>query len=274
MWNDDITDYAAALTYYAILAVLPALLATVVGFALVSPRAARDAAAHLAGLVPGQAGDDLGGVLTQALGHGSTGWTLLGAGTVSALWSCCSYLAVFRRALHRMHRTTDRRSPLRTAPRIVATAAVLLVLLAVSAVVLIVSGPVAEAAGRMLGLGRTGPLVWSVVRWPVLLLVVAALVLIVFRTGPAPAWRSRAGVPGGALAAGLWLLFSAGFALYTSVLGTYSRLYGSLAGTVVFLIWLWLSNLALLAGAQFTAELHRAAAGPSVVTAPEPATRS
>ncbi|MFJ9522298.1 YihY/virulence factor BrkB family protein [Kitasatospora sp. NPDC101801] len=262
MWNDDVTDFAAALTYYAILAVLPALLATVVGFALISPAAARDAVAHLAGLVPGQAGTELDGVLTQALGSGSTGWTLLAAGAGSALWSCCSYLAVFRRALHRMHGTTDQRSPLRQAPRIVATAAVLLVLLAASALALILSGPVAEGAGRVLHLGGTAPLVWSVVRWPVLLVVVAMLVLIVFRTGPEPAWRRRTSLPGGALAAALWLAFSAGFALYTSALGTYSRLYGSLAGAVVFLIWLWLSNLALLTGAQFAAELRRAAVTP------------
>nr|WP_234337491.1 YihY/virulence factor BrkB family protein [Kitasatospora phosalacinea] len=268
MWNDDVTDFAAALTYYAVLAILPALLATVVGFALISPAAAREAAVQLAGLVPGQAGTELGEVLTQALGGSSAGWTLTAAGTGSALWSCCSYLAVFRRALHRMHGTSDCRSPLRKAPRIVLTAAVLLVLLAVSALALILSGPAAEGAGRVLHLGGTAPLVWSVVRWPVLAAVAAALVLVVFRTGPEPAWRRWGSLPGGVLAAALWLAFSAGFALYTGVLGTYSRLYGSLAGTVVFLVWLWLSNLALLAGAQFTAELHRAAAGRSGPSGP------
>ncbi|WP_254898182.1 YihY/virulence factor BrkB family protein [Kitasatospora sp. NA04385] len=267
MWNDDITDFAAALTYYAVLAILPALLATVVGFALISPAAAREAAVQLAALLPGQAGAEVGGVLAQALGGGSAGWTLLVAGAGSALWSCCSYLAVFRRALHRMHGTSDRRSPLRKVPRIVVTAAVLLVLLAVSALALILSGPVAEGAGRVLHLGGTAPLVLSAIRWPVLLVVAAALVLIVFRTGPEQAWRRWGSLPGGVLAAVLWLVFSAGFALYTSVLGTYSHLYGSLAGTVVFLIWLWLSNLALLAGAQFTAELRRAAGLP---VAPEP----
>ncbi|MEV0189633.1 YihY/virulence factor BrkB family protein [Kitasatospora purpeofusca] len=269
MWNDDVTDVAAALTYYAVLAVLPALLATVVGFAKISPAIARDAAAHLAGLVPGQAGAQVDGVLKQALSGGSAGWTLLAAGAVSALWSCCSYLAVFRRALCRMHGATDRRSPLRNAPRIVATAALLLVLLAVGALALILGGPLADGLGRVLHLGRTAPLVWSLVRWPVLLLVAAALVLIVFRTGPEPARRRHTGLPGGVLAAALWLLFSAGFALYTSALGTYSRLYGSLAGTVVFLIWLWLSNLALLAGAQFTAELRRAAPGPGGAPGPD-----
>ncbi|RKE16825.1 YihY/virulence factor BrkB family protein [Streptomyces sp. TLI_171] len=268
MWTDDITDFAAALTYYAILAVLPALLATVVGFALISPAAARDAAARLAALVPDQAGVELGGVLAQAVGGGSAGWTLLVAGAASALWSCCSYLAVFRRALHRMHGTSDRRSPLRTAPRIVVTAAVLLVLLAVGALALILSGPVAQGVGRVLHLGGTAPLVWSALRWPVLLVVAAALVLIAFRTGPEQAWRRWGSLPGGALAAALWLVFSAGFALYTSTLGAYSRLYGSLAGAVVFLLWLWLSNLALLAGAQFTAELRRAAAESSGAAEP------
>lgn len=123
------------------------------------------------------------------------------------------------------------------------------------------SGPVAELLGRLLRLGGTAQLVRGIARRPLLLRLVAVLVVVVFHTGPEPARRGR--LPGGAPAAALRLTASAGFALYADVPGTYSRLYGSLAGIVVFLIWLWLSNLALLAGAQFTAELHKAkATGP------------
>ncbi|RRQ73023.1 ribonuclease BN [Streptomyces griseofuscus] len=257
MWNDDITDYAAALTYYAILALLPTLLVAVLAFGLFSPGTAEDFITQVTDYAPGQSGAALHGVLESMLTQHSAVWTLLATGTASALWSACSYLAVFRRALHRMHRAPDRRSPWRRAPRIVLTALVLLSLLVVSGLVLLLSGPVAATLGRLLHLGSTAALIWSIARWPVLLCLVAVLVVVVFHTGPGPARRRRQSLPGGVLAAALWLIVSAGFTLYTALLGTYSRLYGSLAGTVVFLIWLWLSNLALLAGAQFTAELSR-----------------
>ncbi|MER5888707.1 YihY/virulence factor BrkB family protein [Streptomyces sp. NPDC001941] len=258
MWNDDVADYAAALTYYSILAVLPAMLVTVLSFGLISPDTAEKFIAHVTHYAPGQSGASLHEVLAGMLTEQKAAWTLLAAGGASALWSSCSYLAVFRRALHSMHRIPDRRSPWRKAHRIVATALVLLSLLLVSALVLMLTGPIAEAIGEFLHMDGTVPLIWGAVRWPLLLVLVAVLVVIVFHTGPPPARRRRYSLPGGALAAALWLIVSAGFAVYTSVLGTYSRLYGSLAGIVVFLIWLWLSNLALLAGAQFAAELRGA----------------
>nr|WP_240529620.1 YihY/virulence factor BrkB family protein [Streptomyces mangrovisoli] len=259
MWRDDISDYAAALTYYSILAVLPALLVTVIAFSLISRDTAEDFIAHVTAYAPGQSGGQLHELLSRTLKDGSAAWTLLCAGAVSALWSASSYLAVFRRALHRMHHEPDRRSPWRRAHRIVLTALALLGLLLTCSLVLLLSGPVAEGLGRLLGVGLVVARAWNVLRWPLLLGLVALLVTIVFHTGPVPARRLRYSLPGGALAAALWLGASGCFALYASALSTYSRLYGSLAGVVVFLIWLWLSNLALLAGAQFTAELRRRA---------------
>ncbi|MGW3667606.1 YihY/virulence factor BrkB family protein [Streptomyces sp. NPDC005141] len=260
MWNDDISDWAAALTYYAILAVLPAMLVMVIAFGLISPDTAEQFIAHVTAYAPAQSGAELHQALGEMVRQRSAAWTLLVAGAASALWSASSYLAVFRRALHRMHDVADRRSAWRTAPRLVLTALALLGLLVVSALVLLLTGPVAEAVGRVLGVDTTVSVAWGLLRWPVLMCLVALLVLVVFHTGPLPARRRRYSLPGGILAAFLWLVVSAGFALYASVLGAYSRLYGSLAGLVVFLVWLWLSNLALLAGAQFTAELSGAAA--------------
>lgn len=255
LWRDDITDYAAALTYYAILAVLPAMLATVLAFGMISPGTAEEFVSHVTAYAPAGSGAELHAVLARMLGAGPTAWPLLAAGAASALWSASSYLAVFRRALHRMHRVADRRSPWRKAHRIVLTALALLGLLLVDSLTLLLSGPLAEALGRTLGLNATAAWAWSLVRWPVLLCLVALLVVVVFHTGPAPARHSGRSLPGGVLAAALWLVVSAGFSSYASALGAYSRLYGSLAGVVVFLVWLWLSNLALLTGAQFAAEL-------------------
>ncbi|MEU6478618.1 YihY/virulence factor BrkB family protein [Streptomyces sp. NPDC047017] len=263
MWRDDVSDYAAALTYYAILTVLPTLLVTVISFALISPDTAERFITQVTAYAPAQSGSELHGVLARMLRADSTVWTLLATGAGSAVWSASSYLAVFRRALHRMHHAEDPRSPWRRAHRIVLTALAVLALLVVSALVLLLTGPVAESAGRFLGLDATVAWAWSLLRWPVLLCLAAVLVVVVFHTGPAPARRRRHSLPGGVLAATLWLAVSAGFALYASALGAYSRLYGSLAGSVVFLVWLWLSNLALLTGAQFTAELSRAPAEPT-----------
>jgi membrane protein len=183
LWNDDITDYAAALTYYAILAVLPAMLATVLAFGMISPDTAEEFVTHVTAYAPAQSGAELHAVLTRALGTDGTVWPLLVAGAASALWSASSYLAVFRRALHHMHRAEDRRSPWRKAPRIVLTALALLGLLLVGSLTLLLTGPLAAAVGRTLGVDTTAAWAWSLLRWPVLLCLVALLVVVVFHTG-------------------------------------------------------------------------------------------
>lgn len=257
MWNDDVSDWAAALTYYAILALLPGLLVTVSLIGLVSPDATDALIAHITAWAPADSGTALHQALRDMAEERSAALTLVVAGGVSALWSASSYLAVFRRALHTLHGVKDTRTAWRKAHRIVLTAAALLALLVLSALVLVLSGPLAESLGRGLGLGAAGATAWSLFRWPVLLCLVALLVLVLFRSGPPQARGVRHGLPGGVLAALLWLTASAGFTLYVSLSGTYSRLYGSLAGIVVFLVWLWLSHLALLAGAQFNAEAQK-----------------
>ena len=257
LWNDDVSDYAAALTYYSILAVLPALPATVLVFGMISPGTAEEFVTQVTTYAPAQSGAELHAVLARALSRGGAAWSLIAVGAASALWSAASYLAVFRRALHSMHRVEDHRSPWRTAHRIVLTALALVGLLLVGTLTLLLSGPLAQAVGRPLGVGATAAWAWGLLRWPLLMCLVALLVVVVFHTGPASARRRAHSLPGGVLAAILWLAVSAGFSLYASTLAAYNRLYGSLAGVVVFLVWLWLSNLALLTGAQFAAELAR-----------------
>ncbi|OKJ78064.1 YihY/virulence factor BrkB family protein [Streptomyces sp. CB02460] len=258
LWNDDISDWAAALTYYAILALLPALLVTVSVIGLASPGATGALIADITAFAPAEAAAALREPLEAATQQRTAVWLLVATGSVSALWSASSYLAVFRRALHAMHGVHDTRPALRQAHIIVAWAVGLLLLMMASAFALVLTGPLARWAGHRLGLTHVGDAVWSVLKWPVLLCLVAALITVLFRTGPEPARRARQAVPGGVLAALLWLAASAGFALYATYIGSYSRLYGSLAGLVVFLIWVWFTNLALLSGAQFNVELERA----------------
>ncbi|MGC5363537.1 YihY/virulence factor BrkB family protein [Streptomyces sp. DT24] len=255
LWNDDISDWAAALTYYAILALLPALLVTVSLIGLTNPGATDALIADLTSFAPAEAGAALREPLEAATRQRTAVWMLAATGAVSAVWSASSYLAVFRRALHAMHHVRDSRPALRKAHVIVATAVGLLLLLMTSAFVLVLTGPPARRLGERLGLAHIGDAMWVVLKWPFLLCLVACLITVLFRTGPRSARGVRRALPGGVLAALLWLVASAGFALYATRIGAYSRLYGSLAGLVVFLIWIWFSNLALLAGAQFNVEL-------------------
>ncbi|MFJ2703453.1 YihY/virulence factor BrkB family protein [Streptomyces sp. NPDC087428] len=257
LWNDDLSDWAAALTYYAILALLPALLVTVSVIGLANPRATDSLIADITAFAPAESGAALRQPLEAATQQRTAVWLLVATGTVSAVWSASSYLAVFRRALHAMHGVPDTRPALRKAHIIVATAIGLLLLLMTSAFALVLSGPLARWLGHRIGLAHLGDAVWAVLKWPVLLCLVACLITVLFRTGPATARGSRRALPGGVLAALLWLVASAGFALYATYIGSYSRLYGSLAGLVVFLIWVWFTNLALLTGAQFNVELGR-----------------
>ncbi|MFH9298541.1 YihY/virulence factor BrkB family protein [Streptomyces sp. NPDC017520] len=257
LWNDDVTDWAAALTYYAILALLPALLVTVSVIGLANPDATGALIADITAFAPAESGEALRRPLEAATEQRSAVWLLVATGSVSAVWSACSYLAVFRRAMHAMHGVRDTRPPLRQAHVIVVSAIGLLLLLMTSAFAIVMTGPLARWLGRRIGLPHEGETLWTALKWPLLVFLVACLIMVLFSTGPRSARGVRRGLPGGILAAFCWLTASALFALYATQVGSYSRLYGSLAGLVVFLIWVWFANLSLLAGAQFNVELRR-----------------
>ncbi|MDX3538639.1 YhjD/YihY/BrkB family envelope integrity protein [Streptomyces sp. MB09-01] len=260
VWTDNLADHAAALTYYALLALLPALVIAVSLVGLLGGATRDRLITDLTVYAPPQSAQVLRDALGGLSAEHSSMWALLLSGVVSALWSACSYLAVFRRALHTMHRVPDTRRPLRAAHTLLINAALLLALLIVAAAGLVMSGQPARWVARAAG---GGPDTIALLRWPVLLVVVTLLVLVLFRTGPPQSRGARRGLPGGVLAALLWLAASALFTLYTE-LDTYGRLYGSLAGVVVFVVWLWFANLALLAGAQFNAERAREPAARTV----------
>ena len=257
-WDKDATERAAALTYYTVLALFPALLMTVSLIGLVGGASESSLASGVTALLPAQSRPLVADALQQMARNASSTVSLAVVSGAGALWSACSYASVFRRALHLVYGVVDHRPAWRAAPRIVVTSLLLLALLVCSALCVVVTGELARRLGDLLHL--TGPTVtaWRGLRWPLLLVVAATLVLVLFRSGPRGTRSLRSIAPGGAVAVCLWLLASAGFAAYTSRMGTYNRLYGPLAGTVVFLVWLWFSNLALMIGVHFNVE-HRAA---------------
>lgn len=268
VWNDDVTDWAAALTYYAVLALFPVLLVILSIVGLTMPTAKPEVIDRMSQAAPVASRALLRDALRQMAEQSSAAWTLVFIGGAGALWSGSSYLSVFRRALHAMHGISAHRPVWRTAPRIIATALVLISLLLTTTLALFLTGGLARRLGRALDLGTAPQAVWDALRWPAVAVVAVALVLVLYRSGPAPSRPVARMAPGGTLAVGLVLAVSLGFAVYTSHASTYHRLYGSLAGVVVFLVWLWLANLALLVGAQFNAELAKPARGGGADGAP------
>ncbi|MFF8831170.1 YihY/virulence factor BrkB family protein [Streptomyces sp. NPDC015131] len=257
VWEDDLTDWAAALTYYAVLAVFPACLVVVFSLALLGTGSPHDVVAQVAAFVPAAARPVLAEALAGSGDSPSAGRVLLVLTGAAALWSASSYLAVFRRALHAMYGVPDCRPAWRALPATLLRALAVLALLVSGILTLTAAERVARAIGRGTGTDHQVALVWAGLKWPLLFMVVVGLVLLLFRSGPREARGLRRTVAGGTLAVLLWLLASVGFAFYAAHIATYSRLYGSLAGVVAFLVWLWVSHVVLLAGAQFNAELAR-----------------
>ncbi|QIJ65822.1 YihY/virulence factor BrkB family protein [Streptomyces sp. JB150] len=257
VWEDDLTDWAAALTYYAVLAVFPALLVVGFSFALLGTDSPQEVVPQLAALVPETARPVLDQAMSSLREGSSVRWLLLVGTAGAALWSASSYLAVFRRALHAMYGVPDCRPAWRTFPASLLRALTVLALLVSGVLTLTAAERIARAIGRGTGTDHQAALVWAGLKWPLLFTVVVALVMLLFRSGPPETRGVRQTLPGGTLAVLLWLLASAGFAFYASHIATYDRLYGSLAGVVAFLVWLWVTHVVLLAGARFNAELAR-----------------
>ena len=179
-------------------------------------------------------------------------------GLALAIWSASGYVAAFMRASNSIYEVEEGRPIWKSLPTRVGTTLVLLVLLALTAIGVVLSGGVAEQVGKLLGLDSTVVDVWNIAKWPVLLVLVSLMFAILYYAAPNVKhpkfqWVS----PGGVVAVVLWLLASAAFAFYVANFGSYNKTYGSLGGVIVFLTWLWISNIAVLFGAELNAELER-----------------
>ncbi|WP_415973938.1 YihY/virulence factor BrkB family protein [Rhodococcus sp. 077-4] len=257
--RDQCTDLAAALTYYAVLSLFPAMLAVVSLLGVFGQgRSTVDGVLQIVSdLGPASAVDSLRGPIEQLV-QAPTAGLALATGLAGALWSASGYVGAFGRAMNRMYEVDEGRPVWKLRPTMLIVTIVALVLLALAAVLLAVSGPVAEAVGDAIGLGSTTLAVWNIVRWPVVLvLVVVAVAVLYYATPNVQQPKFRWISSGAAVAIVVWILLSAGFGLYVANFGSYNKTYGSLAGAVVFLLWLWLTNLALLFGAELDSELER-----------------
>src|SRR5215211_5783295 len=256
--EDNLTDWAAALTYYGILAIFPALLALVSILGLMGDSATQSLIDNLGKVAPGPAQE----IFTNAIknlqkSQGAAGILFI-VGIALALWSASGYVAAFMRASNAIYDVEEGRPIWKSVPTRVLTTLVLLVMLAAVAIAVTFTGPRAKQAGNVIGVGSSAVTAWDIAKWPVILVVVITMFAILYWAAPNVKhpkfhWIS----PGGVVGVLLWIVASAAFAFYVASFASYNKTYGALGGVIVFLTWLWISNIAVLLGAEFNSELER-----------------
>ncbi|MEU1645247.1 YihY/virulence factor BrkB family protein [Micromonospora zamorensis] len=262
--NDNCSDWAAALTYYGVLAVFPSAIVIVALVGLVSSgEQTVDTIVELAGQVGAGSvlsddEDGVVGVIRTVVLDQSNPKLLLSFGLLGALWSASGFIGAFTRASNAIYGVDEGRPVWKLRPLQIGLAAITLVLLAVVALGLIVSGPVTDAVGDLINAGGLARTVWSVAKWPVLAMIMMSLLSLLFWIAPNVRQpRFRWLTPGGAVALVSWAVASFGFGLYVTNFSSYDTTYGSLGAAIAFLVWLYLSNSALMLGVQINAEVQR-----------------
>jgi len=259
--RDNLTDLAASLTYYGLLSIAPALVVLVAALGLLGRDATAQVVSQVQAIAPGSSAEFVRTLIGQAQANKSGAGLGAVFGLLVALWSASGYVSAFMRASNVIYDIPEGRPIWKTVPIRIGVTVFAVFVMSVSAVIVVVSGPVAEQVGGLIGAGDTALLVWGVLKWPVLLVLVSVLFAVLFWASPN---AKQGGVkwvsPGGVIAVVIWLVVSALFAVYVAYFSSYNKTYGSLAGVVVFVVWLWLTNIAILLGAEVNAELDRSRA--------------
>jgi len=254
---DDLQDRAAALTYFGIQSIFPGLLVLVSLLGVLGKSATQPLITNLGNAAPASVRKIIMTDVTH-LQHSHAAAGILGiAGIVLALWSASNYVAAFMRASNVIYDVPEGRPIWKTAPIRLGVTLVTMILLVASAIIVVVTGALAQKVGNVLGLGSTAVTVWNIAKWPVLLIIIGLILAILFWASPNAKHGFQWVSPGGITAVVLWLAASGLFALYVANFSHYNKIYGSLAGVIIFLIWMWISNVAILLGAEFNAELER-----------------
>jgi membrane protein len=258
--EDGMTDWAAALTYYGLLALFPALLAlvSIVGLVGDPVETTRKLTDIVTAMGPSSAADTFSGPIESITSNRSTAGVLLIVGVVLALWSASGYISAFSRAANVVYETPEGRPFWKLRPFQMLIALAMVILLALLALALVLTGPIVDEVAGPLGVGDTATTIWDIAKWPVMLAVVVLMIGILYHATPNVKLPGFGWVtPGAVLAIVVWLVASALFALYVANFGSYDKTYGTLGGVVVLLIWLWITNIALLLGMELNAERER-----------------
>jgi membrane protein len=258
--EDNMTVWAAALTYFGLLALFPALIALVsilgvVGNAHSTTQTITHVLTHIG---PSSAAKTFAGPVRSITSHRAASGILLIAGLGVALWSASGYVGAFMKAANVIYETPEGRPFWKLRPVQILVTLVMVVLLAIVLLAIVLTGPVVSAVAGPLHIGSFAQTVWSIAKWPAMLIVVILMFAVLFHASPnvkLPGLRSV--MPGAALAIVVWIVASAAFAFYVASFGSYDKTYGTLGGVVVLLMWMWITNNALLLGMEFNAERER-----------------
>jgi membrane protein len=258
--EDNLTDWAAALTYYAVLSVFPALIALLSIVGLVADPAAvtRVITQTVSEIGPATAAETFSGPIEDITANETAAGIGLIIGLAGALWTASGYVGAFMRASNSIYEIEEGRPFWKLRPLQILVTLTMVLMLAVVVLGLVVSGPLAEAIGIAAGIGDTAVTIFQYGKWPVLLVVVMVMLAILYYASPnakLPGFKWIS--PGSVVAVVVWLLASVAFAFYVANFGSYGETYGTLGGVVSFLVWMWITNLAVLFGAELNAELER-----------------
>lgn len=255
---DNLTDLAAALTYYGVLAIFPMLIVLVSILGLVGHSATQPLIENLDKVAPGPAKEIFTSAIKNIQSRKGTAGILFVVGLAVGLWSASGYIGAFMRASNIIWDVREGRPIWKTIPLRLAVTLLTVVLLTVSAVAVVLTGGLAKEAGNLIGVGQSAVTVWDIAKWPVLVLLVGLMLAILYYASPNvrhPGFRWIS--PGSILAVLLWMIASAAFAFYVASFASYNKTYGALGGIVVFLVWLWITNTVILLGAELNAEIER-----------------
>jgi len=257
--DDRCTDLAAGLTYYSVLSLFPAAIAVIslLGVIGQGTTSVDKVVQILRPLVSTSTLDTIQPALEHIATSQGAGLGLV-LGLLGALWSASGYVGAFGRAMNTVYEIDEGRPFWKLRPWTIVVTLVAILLVACVLVMLIVTGPLADSVGNVIGLGPQAVTAWKIARWPVIALFVVLIVAMLYYATPnvkQPKFRWLS--LGAFVAIVVWIIASVAFAFYVSTFGSYNRTYGSLAGAIAGLLWLWITNLALLFGAELDSELER-----------------
>lgn len=258
--EDEMTDKAAGLTYYALLSLFPALIAMVSIVGLVAdPQATTEKLTEIVGnLGPDTAVDTFKGPVESITSNRGSSAVALVISLGLALFSASSYVGAFSRASNVIYETREGRPFWKLRPFQVLVTLAMILVLALLALGLVMTGPIVKAVADPLGIGSTAVTVWGIAKWPVMAVLAVLLIAVLYHTSPNVKRHGfRWFTAGAAVALVVWIVASAGFAFYVSNFGSYNKTYGALSGFIILLVWFWISNLALLFGLQLNSEIER-----------------
>ena len=256
--DDNLTDLAAALTYYGVLAIFPMLIVIVSILGLIGNSVTQPLIQNLGAVAPGAAQKIFTNAIHNIQSQQGTAGVAFVIGLLLALWSASGYIGAFMRAANVIWDVPEGRPIYKTIPIRLGVTLVTVILLTLSALAVVFTGSLAGKVGNVIGVGSTAVQVWDIAKWPVLALIVSGILAILYYSAPnvrQPGFRWVS--PGSLLAVVLWIAASALFALYVANFSSYNKTYGALASVIVFLVWLWITNVVILFGAELNAELER-----------------